>query len=121
MFAGPAAFLAITQIYPDLISGVLLTCAIVEVAIVERTGKVTRFNAAVVAISAPICRGSRFVVSFRPVTGAPTRTVVARLDAAHPTASVVIQCADSGTLFTQLDASAHSEIDVASLQLQKTA
>ncbi len=40
LLAAPALLLAITQIYPDLISGVLLTCAIVEVAIIERTGNV---------------------------------------------------------------------------------
>jgi len=35
LLAAPALLVAMNQIYPDLPSGVLLACAIVEVAIVE--------------------------------------------------------------------------------------
>ncbi len=49
LLASPALLLAVTQIYPDLISGVLLACAIVEVASVERRRRVTALNAVVVA------------------------------------------------------------------------
>jgi hypothetical protein len=51
-FAGPAMLLAVTQIYPDLISGVLLACALVELAIIEQAGRATWFNSIVVAVSA---------------------------------------------------------------------
>ena len=54
LLAAPAVLLAMTQIYPDLISGVLLACGIVEVAIIERTGTVTRFNSVIVLVSAAI-------------------------------------------------------------------
>jgi len=54
LLAAPAVLLAMTQIYPDLISGVLLACAIVEVAIIERTGSVSRFNTVVVVVSAAV-------------------------------------------------------------------
>jgi hypothetical protein len=56
VFLGPAMLLAVTQIYPDLISGVLLACALVELAIIERTGRVTWFSSIVVgacAVSLP--------------------------------------------------------------------
>jgi len=49
--AAPAVLLAVTQIYPDLPSGVLLACAIVEIVFIERTGTSTRLNSVVVAIS----------------------------------------------------------------------
>jgi hypothetical protein len=39
--AAPAIWLAATQIYPDLLSGILLACAIVELAIAERVGKLS--------------------------------------------------------------------------------
>jgi hypothetical protein len=49
--ATPAVLLALTQIYPDLPSGVLLACAIVEIVYTERTGTSTRFNCAVVTFA----------------------------------------------------------------------
>jgi hypothetical protein len=49
--AGPALLLAMTQIYPDLLSGVLLACAIVEVACLELTRTSGRLSAVIVAIS----------------------------------------------------------------------
>jgi hypothetical protein len=51
VLAAPAVLLAVTQIYPDLPSGVLLACAVVEIVFIERTGTSTRLNSAVVLIS----------------------------------------------------------------------
>ncbi len=45
----PALWVASTQVYPDLISGVLLAAALVEVALVERERVLSPFSAAVVA------------------------------------------------------------------------
>ena len=36
--AGPALWLAATQVYPDLISGIFLACGLIEMALVERSG-----------------------------------------------------------------------------------
>jgi len=52
LFAGPAVLLAVTQVYPDMISGVLLAAALVEVAHMEQARKVTWLNAVVIAVSA---------------------------------------------------------------------
>ncbi|MHB1536150.1 MAG: hypothetical protein ACYC1D_16375 [Acidimicrobiales bacterium] len=49
-FAAPALWLAITQLYPDLISGLLLACGLVEVAIIERSGALSRCAVAVVGV-----------------------------------------------------------------------
>ena len=45
----PALWVASTQVYPDLISGVLLAAALVEVALVERERVLSPFSAALVA------------------------------------------------------------------------
>jgi hypothetical protein len=52
LLAAPALLVAMNQIYPDLPSGVLLACAIVEVAIVERNGKTSPFSSVVVVVAA---------------------------------------------------------------------
>lgn len=49
--AAPALWLASTQIYPDLVSGVLLAAALVEIALVERHRHLSRYGAAVIALS----------------------------------------------------------------------
>jgi hypothetical protein len=46
----PALWLAGTQIYPDLISGILLSCAFVEVAVAERDRRVSLLQGAVLAL-----------------------------------------------------------------------
>ncbi len=51
MLASPALLVAMTQIYPDLISGILIACAILEIAILERTGDLTRTGLAVATVS----------------------------------------------------------------------
>jgi hypothetical protein len=48
----PALLLAVNQIYPDLLTGVLLACAVVEIAIIERNGRSSRLNSVVIAIVA---------------------------------------------------------------------
>src|ERR1700728_877032 len=52
ILVAPALLLASTQIYPDLLTGVLLACAVVEIAIIERNGRSNRLNSVVVAIVA---------------------------------------------------------------------
>jgi hypothetical protein len=47
----PALWLALTQLYPDLISGIFLACALVELAITEQTRRLTLTNVAVIAIA----------------------------------------------------------------------
>ena len=54
LLASPAVLMAMNQIYPDLISGIVLACPIIEIALVERTRTVTRTNTAIVAVSAII-------------------------------------------------------------------
>jgi hypothetical protein len=49
LFAGPALLVAVNQIYPDLPSGVFLACALVEIALIERTGTLTWVSYVVVA------------------------------------------------------------------------
>jgi hypothetical protein len=49
--ACPAMLVAMTQIYPDVISGILIACAVLEIAIVERSGELTRTGLAVVAVA----------------------------------------------------------------------
>ena len=51
MFVAPAVLLAATQIYPDFPSGVLIGCAVVELASIELTGTTTRLGLVVIAIS----------------------------------------------------------------------
>ena len=51
VLAAPALWLAATQVYPDLISGILLACGFVELALVERTGQLDRVGTAVMAVS----------------------------------------------------------------------
>ena len=47
--AAPALWVASTQVYPDLVSGVLLAAALVELALVEREQRLSRFSAVVIA------------------------------------------------------------------------
>ena len=51
MIASPALLVAMTQIYPDVISGILITCAILEIAMSERTGELTRAGLVVASVS----------------------------------------------------------------------
>ncbi len=48
--AAPALWVASTQVYPDLVSGVLLAAALVELALVEREQTLSRFSAVVIAM-----------------------------------------------------------------------
>ncbi len=50
-FAGPSVLLAATQIYPDLLSGVLLACVVVEIASIEWTRTSNRLSTVVVVVS----------------------------------------------------------------------
>jgi hypothetical protein len=49
--AGPALWLAVIQVYPDLLSGILLGAAIVELGIIERHGRLTRTSLWVIGIA----------------------------------------------------------------------
>ena len=46
----PALWIAGTQLYPDLISGIFLACALVEVAVIEQTRRLSLIGTLVVAI-----------------------------------------------------------------------
>jgi hypothetical protein len=48
--AGPALWLATTQLYPDLISGLFLAVAYVEIGLAERDGTLGRFSMAAIAV-----------------------------------------------------------------------
>ncbi len=48
--AGPALWLAATQLYPDLIAGVVLAVAVVEIAVAERSRRLGYYGAAVVGV-----------------------------------------------------------------------
>lgn len=54
MFAAPAVLLATTQIYPDFVAGILMACALVELAIVERTGGWSPRSVVVVALATAV-------------------------------------------------------------------
>ena len=49
--ACPALWLAGTQIYPDLISGILLACGLLEMALVERSGTCRGTSVAIIALA----------------------------------------------------------------------
>ena len=49
--AAPALWLASTQVYPDLISGIFLACGFVELALLERNGHLDRLGTAVLVVS----------------------------------------------------------------------
>ena len=53
-FAGPAVLLAITQIYPDLVSGVVLAAGLIELAIVERKRSISWLSSITVALAAAL-------------------------------------------------------------------
>jgi hypothetical protein len=48
--AAPAVWLQSTQVYPDLLSGVLLAAALVEIALAERHRRMSGFGAVVIAV-----------------------------------------------------------------------
>jgi hypothetical protein len=50
IMAAPALWLASTQVYPDLLSGVLLAMVLVEIALIERRRQVSIFGAVIVAV-----------------------------------------------------------------------
>jgi hypothetical protein len=54
IFAWPALLLAETQIYPDLLSGVFLAAALLELAIIEERRKVTTQGALIITASAVV-------------------------------------------------------------------
>lgn len=47
--AAPATWVAATQIYPDLLTGILLACAVVEIGVVEREHRIGPLGAVVFA------------------------------------------------------------------------
>jgi len=51
MIAGPAIWVAGTQIYPDLLTGILVACVLVEVAAVESQGHLSLLGTAVAGFS----------------------------------------------------------------------
>ena len=52
MLFSPAVLVAVDQIYPDLPSGILLACALLEVALLERRGSTRPVHVAVFVLSA---------------------------------------------------------------------
>lgn len=50
VMAAPAIWLAATQVYPDLLTGIAVACALVEIAAVERTGRLGGWHSLVVAM-----------------------------------------------------------------------
>jgi hypothetical protein len=52
--ACPALWLAATQIYPDLLSGIFLACGLIEMALVERSGAWRWSSVAVIAVALAI-------------------------------------------------------------------
>jgi hypothetical protein len=48
--AGPAVILSATQIYPDLLAGVFIACALIELARIELTKQAGRFSLVIIAI-----------------------------------------------------------------------
>jgi hypothetical protein len=52
--ACPALWLAATQIYPDLISGLFLACGLIEIGLLERTGVCKWSSVAVIAVALAI-------------------------------------------------------------------
>jgi hypothetical protein len=52
LLSAPCLLLAVTQIYPDLLSGVLLACAVVEIAIIEQRGTSNRLSSIVITVVA---------------------------------------------------------------------
>ena len=51
LLVAPALLVVSNQIYPDLVSGVVLACALVEVALIERRGAVQRTGTIVVLVA----------------------------------------------------------------------
>jgi len=51
MLASPALLLAMTQIYPDLLSGVLIAAAVLEIALLERRGRPTGVGLIVLVVA----------------------------------------------------------------------
>ena len=49
--ACPALWLAGTQVYPDLISGIFFACGLLEMALVERSGTCRRSSVAIMAVA----------------------------------------------------------------------
>lgn len=49
--AAPALLIAATQLYPDLISGIVLACALIELAVVERSGELGVRSAVIIAVA----------------------------------------------------------------------
>ena len=49
--AGPALWIAGTQLYPDLITGIFLACALIEMAVIERDGKIRLLGGSVFAFT----------------------------------------------------------------------
>jgi hypothetical protein len=51
LLVAPALLVVSNQIYPDLVSGVVLACALVEVALIERRGSVQRTSTVVLLVA----------------------------------------------------------------------
>ncbi len=51
LLVAPALLVVTNQIYPDLVSGVVLACALVEVALIERRGSVQRTSTVVLLVA----------------------------------------------------------------------
>lgn len=51
VLAAPALWLAATQIYPDLLSGILLACGFVELALLETSGRLGRLGTVVAVVA----------------------------------------------------------------------
>jgi hypothetical protein len=77
ILAGPALWLASTQIYPDLLGGLFLAVAFVEIGLVERNGVLGRFGMAAMVIGLGFAPWLNFKNSVPTVIGVVAFAVVA--------------------------------------------
>ena len=54
LFLAPTLFAASTQIYPDLLSGILLGCAVIELIIIESSKSISRFSTTILCFAAAL-------------------------------------------------------------------
>lgn len=54
LFAGPAILIATNQIYPDLLAGIIVAAAVIEIALVEKASGVSARSVAIVAAAGAV-------------------------------------------------------------------
>jgi hypothetical protein len=89
LFATPALLLATTQIYPDLLSGILLACAVVEIALIEQRGRSSPLGTVVVTAVAAYLPWLQ-VKNFAPAIVLVATMVVVRTRTAGARSTTVI-------------------------------